>query len=931
MKVLLKGLTGIVLGCICLVCASSDIYAGTAIYVGKDASAEGTTLIGASIETGVGQSIVPVIVEKGMYKKGDVIECSNGYKYTLPEDSAKVTLERMMTYVGIGEWTSCASNEYGVSVVACITARSKEEAVAADPFEACGIGEEKLALILASTAKNAKEAVDILCGQIEEIGAETAEIVLIADQEEAWIVENYTGHQYAAVKLPADKMATFGHNPVIRTIDPESADTICSEQLLTLPEDKGFAVYDNDKNLDIIKTYNADGAYTQESHLREWIGYTMFGAEEENEFDINADYDAFFTPVSKIGITDAFDFFRYRNDEEQTAALDPETGTLGGVDNQYVAGVTLIQIYSDVPAQMSSVIWTTPSQAFASPFMPIPVIADSLPDALATDVTEDAYADGVLQFDFANLSSKLVARRNLYGSSASLLWEGEETLCAAELGNLIKGEWNEKYASSPEAVINEADKYVADDVEEISAIRDDISRQFDWYLIRNGVYNADTADEDLIPFEIDSPLVTLGNAAANGWDVNTEGDIIKAEKDGKTIEFTMGGEVKLNGFDTDSLIDGLFAEGNDDFVIELDDVESDDGLELALDENGELVIDEGAIDNASSVPEDAQEEAAEEPVEEAAEESAEEPAKEASEEPAKEAAEEPAQESAPEAKAEEVPAALPAQDPSQVDSIAELQGYFNEKIAAVPRDGWAENEIANELAGISTDVTNILMKYLNKYYEEYIGQLNGDIDDVEKIMNFDPQKAASDIATDVATDEELAEAGGDLAQVGVIVSGLVTNYFNSLAEDVTGDVVSGRLSQDGAVRILNEAAAGIEGVVGAYAEAAAGTVAQVSEDVKQSIPPKEEVKETLTEIDDALDVLDEYGVIDKDAIGLGDAKLADLADLTDADINVVVTLDAMDDATINGLSQLLGIDVRAALDKYIEQINAAGLGVTVNR
>ena len=150
------------------------------------------------------------------------------------------------------------------------------------------------------------------------------------------------------------------------------------------------------------------------------------------------------------------------------------------------------------------------------------------------------------------------------------------------------------------------------------------------------------------------------------------------------------------------------------------------------------------------------------------------------------------------------------------------------------------------------------------------------------------------------------------------LSALSERYFSSLYEDVSADVVNGRLSQDGAVKILNEAATDIEGITRLYLEGVAGAFSQVFNTDLSS----EEFAETIAELGDgALQIMDDYGAIDLDEIGLGDLKLKDL---TDADIEVVITLNEMDDSVIDGLSSLLGVDVRSTLDSYIDAINKSG-------
>lgn len=47
---------------------------------------------------------------------------------------------------------------------------------------------------------------ETLLGLIDTYGSSEVNIALIADQSETWYVEMYNGHQYAAVKLPSDRV-----------------------------------------------------------------------------------------------------------------------------------------------------------------------------------------------------------------------------------------------------------------------------------------------------------------------------------------------------------------------------------------------------------------------------------------------------------------------------------------------------------------------------------------------------------------------------------------------------------------------------------------------------------------------------------------------------------------------------------------------------
>ncbi|MBO4903832.1 MAG: hypothetical protein J5367_01270, partial [Lachnospiraceae bacterium] len=309
------------------------------------------------------------------------------------------------------------------------------------------------------------------------------------------------------------------------------------------------------------------------------------------------------------------------------------------------------------------------------------------------------------------------------------------------------------------------------------------------------------------------------------------------------------------------------------------------------------------------VTDDAAEEAvaeeAEEAVEEVVEETTGEPAEETVEDAAEETAEEPAKEPEKvEEDKQEADLASEVAEKVEVDTIAALEDYFAEKIANVPRDGWAENEIAQEVNDISMDVAGIVAKYFDLNIES--------VEDVEKLLNTDVSK--------IAQDPEIVGIGDKMVLTGMDLTALLEKYFTSLAEDAYEDVESGRITQQGVEKILLEAQSDIEGIAQLYIE---GVFGQIFD----SGLSDEEFNEALAELGaGALKLMDEYGAIDLDSLGLGDI---DINDLTDADIEVIVTLDEMDEEVLDGLSSLIGVDVRAVLDSYIEAINASNENVQI--
>ena len=898
----MKGLTKILVGaaalCLCIVTGGTSVYAGTGIYVGKDASADGTTLVGISTEADTGMASIPVVLDEGLIQKGEAIESSNGYSYEVPEDSAKMTIVKMMGFTDYAGWTSCASNEYGVSVVTGITTDCNIDAQAADPFVYDGISEEVIAKVLCSTAGTAKEAVDILCSIYDETGAETAEIVFITDPDGAWVVENFTGHEYVAKKLPDDKIATFSNDPIIRTADPEDPDTIVSEKLLALPEENDFAVFDDDGNLDLILTYNYDNSYNDESHLRGWVGHDVFAPSEELEYDPEEGYEVFFTPDKEVSVNQAFSFFRNRFEGTAYDLSDEDNRVYYGINNQMVGNVNLVQVFDDVPAQMSSVVWTTPSNPTASPFIPIPALADTLPENISTDITDDAYTEGIVQFDFAKLNSAIYPKREVYGASVRHYWEGVEAASASDIEESVRGAWKDEYESSQENAAAVMNDFIKETVDESSKNCTRISDELNWYLFRKGVKSASVPDDEIEPFQCDFDVVSF--ARENGWDTTVEEGVFTATKGDKQIDIVIEGDdkgsVTFKGFDNNKLIEDFMGGET-----------ADTNASEEIDEDKEKIEEEiEKIEEAEQIVEEEKEAADEETVEETTEE---EPTEETTEEEAVEetAEEEVTEEAAEETSKEEVieEVTKEAAEQIEVDTIAALGEFFEEKIASIPRDGWAEGEIAKEINSVSKGVVDIIGKYFDG--------------DIEKLIDMDYEK----VGQEILTDEDVAKVGDQIVATGMDLSALLEKYFLSLYEDVSGDIESGRLTQQGAEKILTEARGDIEGIATLYLEGIEGRFAEVFNTEMSD----EELEEIIRELGEgSLQIMEDYGGLDLDALGLGDI---DIKDLSQADIDVVITLNEMDDDVINGLSDLLGVDVRGVLDRYMDAINNSGLNIKV--
>ena len=162
-------------GCLALGALNAD--ACTGFYVGKEVSADGTTLIGRTVDAAPWNGPMrEQRFERGEWTHADGTK--NKYAFIC---ASKVTSQ------GVGFYGGGAINEKGVMLSETVTGRTRDRAEEVDPFkpiEKGGYGEANLPDLMIGNAATAREAVDILAAKISEKGHSGPEIYMVADTRE---------------------------------------------------------------------------------------------------------------------------------------------------------------------------------------------------------------------------------------------------------------------------------------------------------------------------------------------------------------------------------------------------------------------------------------------------------------------------------------------------------------------------------------------------------------------------------------------------------------------------------------------------------------------------------------------------------------------------------------------------------------------------
>ena len=438
----LKKLLGITLAVV-LTLLTFTASACTGIYVGPEASADGTILMGRSNDHQGIWGNYAEIVERVENVPGRTMAVDNGGTVfmPLPDTTYRYTatpwLDSTVAAIGMARDAAACANEYGVSMTMAVTAFANKDALAADPLVPNGITECTANELVICQSATAREAVNVLARLMDTYGSSECNIAMIADQNEAWYVEMYTGHQYAAVKLPADAVAVYGNEYNLTKLS-DYEECIASPALFTLPAENGFAVYDEDGEMNLMKTYSLP--FFEYSHMRTWIGHKLLGSGY-GDYDAETVYPLTFKPENKVSLTDVMNLLRNRY--EGTPYCPDTTGRtdMRVIGTDTAMSVHVLETYPDLPADMAVVTWLSTAPAAFGCFVPVSVCEDAIDPAYGSNQSAEEYGN----FDFEHyayyamkaINTLVLTDEATYGPAVQNYWQSAEKGMARGMSEVL--------------------------------------------------------------------------------------------------------------------------------------------------------------------------------------------------------------------------------------------------------------------------------------------------------------------------------------------------------------------------------------------------------------------------------------------------------------------------------------------------------------
>ncbi|MGN0163626.1 MAG: C69 family dipeptidase [Candidatus Ornithomonoglobus sp.] len=347
---------------------AASAFACTGVYVGKGVSADGSVMLMRTEDMESGESKRFIVHPAEDHEPGEYFTDAAGLKLEYPAHTYRYTAVPGSEERGIGKapYGEAGFNELGVASTATITAYPNDKAIAADPFTENGLYELSINDIILSRAASAREGIEIIADIVDKYGSGEGSIIMTADKNEAWYMEIYTGHQYAAIRLPEDKAAVIANAYMLGEVDVDSEDVIASKDIISFAKQNNILKSSNGK-INLRETY-AEPAKDSNS-IRIWGGRKLLHGTIGTD-PYKTDYELLFTPSQKITVKEVMEVTRYRYEDTEYNVNQEKNKYIRAIGTARQEECHILQIRPNMNVESSCIEWLCMGNSEFTSFVP---------------------------------------------------------------------------------------------------------------------------------------------------------------------------------------------------------------------------------------------------------------------------------------------------------------------------------------------------------------------------------------------------------------------------------------------------------------------------------------------------------------------------------------------------------------------------------
>ncbi|MFC1783311.1 dipeptidase [Planctomycetota bacterium] len=325
---------------------TSSLWACFAVVVGKDASFDGSVLVGHNEQNGGARYLNFRRIPRIKYKPGDMITFRSGGQIPqVAETYSYLWSENPGATFGDGYF-----NEFGVAVVSDACGDRNGRGASTE-----GSVSYLIRRIIVERAKTARQGVEIAGKIIEQVGYGSSRTYVIADKNEAWLMSLTRGKQWAAKRVPDDEVALLPNIYVIDDIDLNDKDNCMgSPDLIKYAVEKGWYNPDEGKPFRFCDVYASPRRTRMDP--RQWRAQSLVTGREITEIpDRQLPFSV--KPSHKLSIKDVVTVLRYHGGK----------GTICRPSTQEAA---VFQLRPNMPTEIGCVYWRTTAEPCSSVLVP---------------------------------------------------------------------------------------------------------------------------------------------------------------------------------------------------------------------------------------------------------------------------------------------------------------------------------------------------------------------------------------------------------------------------------------------------------------------------------------------------------------------------------------------------------------------------------